>query len=353
MRILDEITASANNNSIKHIDITHGDCENLDLAASLVMDIALMRARKRRRVGNSLAFSGCFSTKSDIVNVMLKASGIPHHLGLPEARLDPAIEKLIHRAELKSGTSNKNERGHKRNEAGGYLTNYFDNCLLSLGYTLNKKGKQYLGNLLTEVIGNAEEHGGGKWYTIGHWHRGQHGEAKKFGRCHIVIMNYGTTIHESLAGDSVSPQLQSDLKQLSDLHRQRKLFGKEWDEGTLWTLYALQERVSRYAGLPGSQDRGNGSIEVIEFFRKLSGDAHGRMTIISGNAYILFDGTYHLGPIQRNGETLQVIAFNDENDLQKAPDRKYVFRLPSYFPGTIVSIELTLEEEYLATQVKK
>jgi hypothetical protein len=282
---------------------------------------------------------------------MLKASGIPHHLGLPEAQLEPAVEKLIHRAELKSGTSNKNERGHKRNEAGEYLTSYFDKCLISLGYTLNKKGKQYLGNLLTEVIGNAEEHGGGKWYTIGHWHRGEHGEARKFGRCHIVIMNYGTTIHESLADNSVSPQLKTDLKHLSDLHKQRKLFGKEWDEGALWTLYALQERVSRYAGLPGSLDRGNGSIEVIEFFRKLSGD--GRMAIISGNSYILFDGTYQLGPIQRNGETLQVIAFNKENDLQKAPDRKYVFRLPSRFPGTIVSIELTLEEEYLATMVKK
>jgi hypothetical protein len=283
---------------------------------------------------------------------MLKASGIPHHLGLPESELEPEVEALVHRAELQTGTSKRNERGNKRNAAGQYLTDYFDKCLRSLGYQLKKAGKTYLGSLLTEVIGNAEEHGRGQWYTIGHWHRGQHGDAKKYGTCHLVILNYGTTIYESLSGPDVSETLKSELRSLSAAHERRKFFSRAWDQETLWTLYALQERVSRYTGLPGSIDRGNGTIEVIEFFRKLSEAKGGRMCIVSGNSYILFDGTYKLGDIQRAGEFLQVIAFNEKNDLEEPPDPKYVFRLPSYFPGTIVSIELTLEESYLASLLK-
>ncbi len=46
-------------------------------------------------------------------------------------------------------------------------------------------------------------------------------------------------------------------------------------------------------------------------------------------------------------EEFQVVAFNQTNDLEEPPDYKYVYRLPTSFPGTIVSIDFTLDEEYL------
>jgi hypothetical protein len=61
----------------------------------------------------------------------------------------------------------------------------------------------------------------------------------------------------------------------------------------------------------------------------------------------LFDGSYALGPVIKGDEELQVIAFNADNDIEKPPDTKNVYRLPANFPGTIVSIELALDDAYL------
>jgi hypothetical protein len=349
---LDEIREIANSRSTRNIHISHADCEKLDLAALLAADLILLRANHNRSKPNHIRLSGTFSKVSDEVNIMIKASGTPHHLKLAEARLKPEIAALVHRAELQRGNSKRIERSPNRNAACQNLTDYFDKCLGSLGYTLIKEGKNHLGKLLTEVIENAEAHGGGQWFTIGHWQRNQRsGTDTRSGDCHIAIINYGTTIYESLKSIDVSPELQEKLRALSAAHQGRNLFGERWDQEVLWTLYALQERVSRYVGLPGSApDRGVGTIEIIEFFRKLG---NGRMCIVSGKAYILFDDKYGLGEIQKDGETLKIIAFNEDNDLEEAPDSNYVFRLPSHFPGTIVSIDLTLDEAYLGALLKK
>lgn len=75
------------------------------------------------------------------------------------------------------------------------------------------------------------------------------------------------------------------------------------------------------------------------------------MCILSGGAYILFDGRYSLQKVRRGDELLKIIAFNSENDLNVPPDREYVYPLEHSFPGTVVSIRLNLDESYLATLV--
>jgi len=347
IRTLEHIRTTAARRTIRHIHIDHRNCEVLGLCASVVMDVLLLQAKRVRARTVPISLSGSFSAKSDAVNVMLKASGIPHHLGLPESQLDAALEERVKRATLHQGSANRRERSPQRNLAAGGLTEYFDLCLRSLGYELKKAGKKYLGDLLTEVIGNAQEHSGGRWYTIGHWHQDRE---RQSGRCHIVIFNFGTTIYESLVQPEVAPDFRARLESLAQSHDKKlyfKLFGDKWDREALFTLYALQERVSRFTGSPGGLDRGNGSIEVIDFFTKLSGHRRAKMCIVSGHSYILFDGSYALGPVIKGDEELQVIAFNADNDIEKPPDTKNVYRLPANFPGTIVSIELALDDAYL------
>jgi hypothetical protein len=350
MQTLEHIRSIAGRNNIRHIEIDHSDCETLGLCASVVMDVSLMQAKKHRAKRVPLTISGRFSNKSDAVNVLLKASGIPHQMGLPESLLDAELEKRVRRADLLQGTSNWRERSPQRNIAAEALTKYFNSCLLSLGYELKKEGKKYLGDLLTEVIGNAQEHGGNRWYTIGHWHEEKREGTKRHGRCHIVIFNFGTTISESFGLPDVSPEFRERLETLARSHEGKRyfsLFGERWDRETLFTLYALQERVSRFSGLPSGKDRGNGTVDVIDFFTKLSGEKSARMCILSGHSFILFDGTYKLQPVVKEKEEFQVVAFNETNDLEEPPDRNYVYRLPTSFPGTIVSIDFTLDEEYL------
>lgn len=348
LKTLEEIRQVASIRSVHLIRFDHRKCEKIGLCASTAMDLILLNAVESRRGLNRLAFSGWLS-KVPAVNLMLRASGILQHLGLPESRLTPEDEGRVRRYHLYRGKQRNIEVGKERDVAATDLTDYFNSCLQGLRHELTPRGKSYLSSLLSEVIGNAEEHGG-PWSMIGHWEYSE-SEGKRFGECHIVILNAGNTIYESLDRKSNSPVLKGQLKQLSDVHRNQGFFafiGPAWDEETLWTLYALQERVSRYVGTPRGKDRGNGTVSFIEFFQKLAAQGSGKMCIASGHAYILFNGKYHLREVPWGEQSLRIIAFNADNDLYRPPDRDCVYRLEHSYPGTLVSIRLTLDESYLA-----
>ncbi len=338
----------AENAAFRILEIDHSGCQNLGLCASTVMDVFLLRARGRRRSGNSLSFLGVYP-RSPEVKMMLCASGLLRHLGLPESVLPPEQEALVKRCELYQGKANRIEKAKQRDRAATQLTDYFNGCLRSLDYSLSPRGRFMLSALMTEVIGNAEEHGG-PWHTIGHWQMATAaGGASRSGECHIVIFNFGSTIYDSLKEDDTSESLKAKLRGLADLHKQRGWFGltnPDWDEETLWTLYALQERVSRFSDTERGIDRGNGTINMIEFFDSLASGSR-KMCVVSGHAYILFDGSYHLREVQRGSESLKVIAFNEDNDLERPPNKRYVYRLKNYFPGTLVSIRLKIDQDLL------
>jgi hypothetical protein len=174
------------------------------------------------------------------------------------------------------------------------------------------------------------------------------------GECHIVIFNYGPSIYDTLCAPEVSPKLLEDLHKLSDHHEtrgalSRKILSRKspLTEECLWTLYALQDRVSRFNGQPGKPDRGAGTVKLIEFFEQLAGNAPMRMCILSGGAYILFDGKHRIKPMKVGAEELKVIAFNEDNDIWQAPDPQYVRQLKVGFPGTVISIRLTLDPNVL------
>jgi hypothetical protein len=101
--------------------------------------------------------------------------------------------------------------------------------------------------------------------------------------------------------------------------------------------------------LPGNETRGNGTRDIVEFFSELGNP--GRMCIVSGHAYILFDGKYEFREIMRGNDPLKIITFNQSGTLEEPPEKEYVRRLPKPFPGTMVSIKLTLDEEYLTKLV--
>jgi hypothetical protein len=64
------------------------------------------------------------------------------------------------------------------------------------------------------------------------------------------------------------------------------------------------------------------------------------MAILSGNTHIMFDGAYKM----KNDPTgRQVIAFNQNNDLNEPPDDKYVTHLgKANFPGVIIGIRFPM-----------
>jgi hypothetical protein len=349
-QFLDTLLAYSAAHSIRYISFDAKGCTNIGLDALVAMSVFVLRARRRRKEKAQLNIGGSWPTDLSM-QIMFKASGIPHHLGIPAADLTPEQEKLVHRCELFSGPAVRQRfaLARQRNEATESVRKYFDGCLRTVGFALSHKGKTRLDQLISEVIGNAEEHGG-PWHTIGHWQASDTVEGQRYGVCHIAMFNFGNSIYESFLTDDASPNIVEQLRSLSDLHTKRgwfELLKGTWDEETLWTLYAMQERVSRFSR-PGDT-RGNGTRDIVEFFLELGNP--GKMCIVSGHAYILFDGKYRFNEIIRGNDSLKIITFNKSGTLEEPPDREYVRRLPRPFPGTMVSIKLTLDEKYLTKLV--
>jgi len=346
--LLDRIKTHVEDEKVRHLRISHEKCSKLDLCAEAIMDTFLMRARVRRKgTAHPLYVGGQTSDNSFDVNVMLAAAGLPHRLGLKDFEIPEELTRLFNTFEMQEGSASHNDSSKNRNRCGTSLTNYFNVCLGTEHFQLSEGGEHDIACLLTEVIGNAEEHGG-PWHATGFW------DGRKFktdkgvaGVCHIAIFNSGSSIYESILRPDSSDDLRVKLSALSADHESKGYFkrsGGAWNEECLWTVYALQDRVSRYTGLPRGIDRGNGTVQTIEFFDRLAAQNQKQMCIVSGGVYILFDGTHHL---VRNEQGLQTIAFNATNDLSLPPDPTYVRALTGRFDGTIISIRLVLDHRHL------
>jgi len=84
---------------------------------------------------------------------------------------------------------------------------------------------------------------------------------------------------------------------------------------------------------------------MIETFQGLSGDRFGtaKMCVMSGRTHILFDGKYKMKRTSQG----RIVAFNEDNDLSRLPDRQYVRHIDEGFPGTLISLQFFLDQEYL------
>jgi hypothetical protein len=332
-----------------HLFFDHSQCKTLDLCASVVTDVMVLRGRTQRRMrGVAFGAGGTFSSVPE-VNVLLKASGILKHLGVSAAALPKDVQDRIRLCPLHDGRPSPPDKTTESELAATKLTRFFDNCLSTEKYALKEEWKAKLISLITEVLDNCEQHANRDqhWYTIGHFN---HLENQDGGDCHIVILNFGDSIFESLNRKDTPTLLKDRIGELASKHHSRGFFNfrkSKWQEEALWTLYALQEGVSRFTGTPEGVDRGNGTVRMIQFFTDLAGEDP-KMVLVSGRTYILFDGKYKLrDKLLPTGETRKIIAFNPENDLEQPPDGNYVASIPFKFPGTLVSLRFILHKGYL------
>jgi hypothetical protein len=331
------------------------------------MDTLFLSGQKHTHRGRSVNAGGSYSKRNDDVNVLLVSNGIIRNLNVARPRqIPPGLQERLRIFPLKTGRRTPPEQTSDVEQTATKLVDFFNSCLEMEGFRLRHEKGSNLMDLIAEVVNNAEEHSGEpdsstepSWYAIGYHKRSE--DPGKGGECHIVLFNFGLSIFESLKLPDTSDRLKEEISKLADLHRKRGFFEKiieipkrllllqirPWQEDALWTLYALQEGVSRFRHRPGGEDRGNGTVRMIEFFMKLA-SGEPRMVILSGRTWILFDGTHPLKTVIRNGEERKVIAFNVESDLNFPPDPKYVRTLDRAFPGTVVSLKFTLRNEDLA-----
>ena len=351
---LKELYYYGTRHDIEEIHIDHGDCYNLEIAASTIMDVIVLAIKEfRRRNKTSIGFSGTIPAEGRVKDVFM-ASGLAAHLDLSIENGVSINWEKIKRFKLISGYHHSEMSGVTATK----LTDYIITCMETQGYTLKQRGKNLLGNLFGEVLNNCEIHGGEDttWFALGHYQ--QYKNSEKYGEIQLVIFNFGNTIYEQLKADSISGETKENLNYLTDRHV--KFFNKNWTKEMLYTLFALQEGVSRLKNnsVEGNRRRGLGTVYLIQNFQQI-GKTHDNknplMTITSGNTHIKFDGSYKLrqkefDKSEIGGGKRRIIAFNEDNDIFQPPDSKFVRRLNTFFPGTIISMKFFFDGEYL-TQI--
>jgi hypothetical protein len=341
---LDDLHAAIADASVHEIFIDFGKCKTLDLCASTVMTVMVLKATRRRsRKRKSFALRGNYPA-GERAKILLQGSGLLKYLKTTAEVLPLSIQSKLIMMELRSGFSRRPEKSAKCDQATTSLVEYVNSCLAKTGATLTGFGNQSLGILIGETIANAEEHSDGTWYATAHFDR-LDPNVQEGGACHIVLMNFGATISDSFSLPDSDKHRAAQLQALAKRHDKRQFFDvrpRSYDAETLFTLYALQEGVSRRP-----DRRGIGTTLLIDFFLKLSAP-QAKMCVVSGKAFILFDGTYPLRAVQfEDGSTRRIIAFNKENSLEERPDDNYVWSLPEEFPGTLISLRFNLKKDYV------
>lgn len=342
-------------NDLDGMYFDHTYCRELEIGASTVMDVFVMNLEKHKKnQGIEFSLAGRLPIEEKC-KTMLIVSGIIKHLEFKEIEQETmdSYPGEIRRLDLISG--GKSTSTYRVNHSltsdivATKVAHYFEECLTTQGLGIKPEGKAYIGQLVGETINNCQLHSGdfSQFYTLGHYFSE---DGAGYGECQIVIFNFGQTIYEGLKHNALDSSTVNDLQEITKLHTNKGLFKfNHWDEEVLWTLYALQDGVSREKS-EEDPDRGTGTVKLIESFQNIGATLKGKiaeMSIISGSTHIYFDGKYTIKREKRNNEYRDIIAFNEKNDLEDVPDKNYVKKLNNYFPGTIICLDFYIDRDYI------
>lgn len=338
IQTLKKIFTAIQNEKVQELFLDYSKCEELGLCASSATDIIILNGIKYRRIINKPLNTKGNVPKSQEAREIFIISGLVKHLG---------ISKIENKNTVRLDIIKNEEQGKMTDE----IIQYYDKCLKTQNYQLTAQGKSKFAHMIGEVLDNVNQHAGelATWYASGHFNIDKD---RKDGKCRLVLFDFGDSIYEGLNREDTTEYTKKLLRDKTKEHY--NIFNKKWNEEPLWMLYVLQYNVSRKR-VDVEDDRGKGTIKLINNFMHIGKNMEGNnpiMAILSGNGYILFDSTYTLKEEMVNGKRIPIIAFNEENDLSKKPDSRYVKRIDENFPGTMISMEFYLDKEYIEKQME-
>jgi len=338
------------NQRVTNLRIDYERCEQIDIDAQVCMDVLL---REFIRYFKDCDLHGVKRTFRVINPVSLNNEAIAKVLFSVGwfnlfNKIDLSFPDVLpHRLQI--GDRRHQNSSERRDIEITKTVDYVVNCLNRMGKRLTKEAETQLYKVVGEVLINASEHATTNYrYSIGYFQEQPHDE-EVLGILQLVIMNFGDTIYEKFKDpDCPNQDVVKRMQRLSETYTRKKwFFNAEFEEETLWTLYALQEGVTSHK----NWRRGNGSIRFIDSFFGLKGDMEfdnlSSMTVLSGNTRIIFDGTYQIETkeITKDGKTqrFKVMPFNRLGDIEEQPDKKFVKFVPDYFPGTMISAKICIK----------
>ncbi|MDD6781620.1 MAG: hypothetical protein PUD89_01625 [Bacteroidales bacterium] len=341
---------------IDRLTLDYANCESTELSTQVLLDIILKDyvhfkkiCRNNYRIKKDIfpQFGGININNKELKEMMWSV-GSPATLGIAKREYDNVVEYPLRIHSIEKNTSEQKRMNQKELDTTE-LIDYVITCLGKMNKKLTPQKRDDLCTVIGEILINAEEHSTtNKRFSIGFF-RDYDDNNNHCGLFRLVILNFGRTIYEKFKSDDCpNKNIVKKMLDLSNKYTKKLLFLKgEFEEENLWTLYALQEGVTSVS--TNNYKRGNGSIRFIESFFNIKGntkqDDISKMTLLSGNTKIIFDGRYNIVEKNKNNETFRVMAFNNDGDIECKPDSKCVCKTNNYFPGTMLSVKLLLNED--------
>lgn len=343
------------NNS--YVTLDYINCKSTELSTQILLDIILMdvvRFQKKckaidRQKRNLFPAFGAININDEKVKKLIFSVGSPVNLGIQENDFWD-IEKYKLRIHNNKKEKDVEKRMAQKELDTTEMVEYVINSLKRMNKKLTNDKLDDLCIVIGEILINAEEHSTTQYrFSIGYFKEEKDNE-NHFGLFRLVILNFGKTIYEKFKSDDCPNKgIVNRMNQLSENYTKKSWLRKgEFEEECLWTLYALQEGVTSIS--QDSYKRGNGSIRFIDSFFNIKGthrmDNISRMSIVSGRTQIIFDGKYSITE-KRNAknEIFKVMTFNQSGDIEEKPDMDCVIYNKYYFPGTMISAKLLLNDD--------
>jgi hypothetical protein len=336
----------------KSLIIDYGNCHRIDVDASICMDIILSEFIKyyerlnKNNYGVYVDEIKPINYKRYEIEKILFSIGAFKVLKNVEIKYDNIIPY-----KLCKGDKTWKDIANKREVHITEMVDYIIACLEKMGKTLSADSEDNLYKVIGEVMINAEEHSNTNYrYSIGYFEKiSSKDNNGSIGTFNLAILNFGNSIYETFKDPNCkNTKVINQMKLLSEKYTKKNWFKKsQFEEETLWTLYALQEGVTRKE----DWKRGNGSIRFIESFFKLKGnvdcDNLSMLKITSGHTNITFDGKYKIVERQRGRETkpYKMMTFNENGNIEEMPDENYVTFTHNYFPGTLITARICIDSE--------
>lgn len=341
---------------IERLTLDYKDCESTELSTQVLLDIVLKNYVHFKgtciKIGHISKgvfpeFEG-IHINNDELKEMMWSVGSPATLGIAQRKYDNVVKYPLRIHSIK-GKSDEKKRMNQKELDTTELIDYVIDSLSKMNKKLTSQKRDDLCTVIGEILINAEEHSTtNKRFSIGFF-RDYNDNNNHCGLFRLVILNFGRTIYEKFKSeDCPNKDIVKKMHDLSDKYTKKLLFLKgKFEEENLWTLYALQEGVTSVS--TDSYKRGNGSIRFIESFFNIKGNTRqdniSKMTLLSGNTKIIFDGRYNIVEKTKSNETFRVMAFNNDGDIECKPDARCVCKVDNYFPGTMLSVKLLLNED--------
>lgn len=338
------------------INLDYSECKKVDLGAQALLDVVLMEYRrfyiKCSRSNHFIknfrfpySFGGC-NINDDNLKKLMFSVGSPANLGIRSRDFPDVIRYAMCSRNMLTANDRTNLAAQKELDTTEMI-DYVVACLEKMNRKLTPEKLNDLSVVIGEMLINAEEHSTlHHRFSMGYFQETKENN-KHFGLFKLVILNFGGTIYEKFKNNDECPQNTIErMRKLSENYTKRQFFRKrEFEEDTLWTLYALQQGVTSVAG----KRRGNGTIQFIKSFFNIKGnpdvDSISKMIIISGNTQIVFDGTYGITERDDGGRHYDMMTFNTSGSIEDCPDPNFVKTSELYFPGTIISANILLNDD--------